>query len=270
MTLDQVKEFRAFAERLADAAAEQTLANFRRELPVEGKQSTGAFDPVTEADRAAESVVRRLIEQQYPDHGIRGEEFGVKPAATAFEWVIDPIDGTRSYLAGLPTWGTLIALCDDGYPIIGVIDQAFLGERYLGYPGGAELNGKPLRTRVCKTLAQATLSTTDPDLFDDQDSAAFIRLKSLCRTVRYGLDCYAYAMLACGFIDVVAESGLKAHDMMALLPVIRGAGGSVTNWRGEKACADDKLLALGDERLLDTAVLALSSQPVFPNLTGRC
>ncbi|WP_374764134.1 histidinol-phosphatase [Yunchengibacter salinarum] len=238
-----------FAERLADAAAAVTLPAFRRPHDVTNKES-GGFDPVTAADRGAEEALRALIEAEYPDHAIHGEEFGHKTTDSRFQWVLDPIDGTRSFITGVPLWGTLIALKLDGEPLIGVIDQPYLKERFVGTPDGTTLNGTPIRTRACRDLSTATLITTDPDLFDDTEYRAFRTVRAQVRLTRYGMDCYAYALLALGQLDVVVEAGLEPYDMMALIPVVRGAGGVITDWHGNTAGDSHRLLALSDPALM--------------------
>lgn len=250
----EIQTLCAFACRLADAAAEVTLKYFKSPIGVDDKDEGSGFDPVTKADRGAEEVIRALIEEEYPEHGIFGEEFGIKATDSPFEWVLDPVDGTRAFISGLPTWGTLIALRHNGEPIIGVIDQPYIRERYLGWPGGATLNGKPIRARACAGLDEATISTTDPDLFKSNERPAFDTLLSKSRLARYGLDCYAYAVMAAGHMDLVIESGLKPYDMMALIPVIRGAGGVATNWEGQAPGDCGRLLAMGDPSLLDDAL----------------
>ena len=255
---EKITELTQFAEKLADAAATVTLAYFRQKPTVDNKLSDGAFDPVTEGDRGAEKAIRALIDATYPDHAIHGEEFGVKDTGSPFKWVLDPIDGTRAFISGLPTWGTLIALLYKGRPIIGVIDQPYIGERYTGFPGGATLNGSPITARSCASISDATLSTTDPSLFTGADRQAFDKLCAEVQLVRYGLDCYAYAVLASGFMDIVAENRLQSYDMMALVPVIRGAGGVAVNWDGGEPAEGGSLLALGDGRLKDGVLRLLT------------
>ncbi len=245
----ETEELKAFAYTLADAAAEVSLRHFRQQVTVDNKLSDGRFDPVTQADRGAEQAMRKLIEARYPDHQIFGEEFGRKQTDSPFEWVLDPIDGTRAFISGLPTWGTLIGLRYGGEPVIGVIDQPYIGERYLGWTTGATLNGKPISTRPCPNLGSATLSTTDPDLFTQAERPLFDQILGESKLVRYGMDCYAYAVLSSGFLDIVMESGLELYDLMALIPVVRGAGGSATGWSGESAGPSGRLLAVGDPAL---------------------
>lgn len=246
---EKIDELLRFSERLADAAAKVSLRYFRQPLAVDDKDGGDGFDPVTLADRGAEQAIRALIEATYPDHRIVGEEYGIKDVDSPFEWVLDPIDGTRAFISGLPTWGTLIALKYEGSALIGVIDQPYVGERYVGWTTGATLNGKPIQTRPCAALDKATLSTTDPDLFTGSDRLVFDTILQQSRLVRYGLDCYAYAILSSGFIDVVIEAGLQPYDMMALIPVIRGAGGTATDWQGASPNEDGRLLAVGDASL---------------------
>ena len=253
MPLSEAKsdELCRFAATLAKAAAEVSLKHFRQPIDVDNKLGDTGFDPVTMADRGAEAVIRKLIEAAYPDHAIHGEEYGFKETDSPFEWVLDPIDGTRAFISGLPTWGTLIGLKYEGEPVIGVIDQPYIGERYIGWTTGAELNGKPIKTRSCSSLSKATISTTDADLFGTADRKTFDSILKQSRLVRYGLDCYAYAILASGFMDVVLETGLQPYDMMALIPVVRGAGGVATCWSGDAPGPSGKLLAVGDPRLAD-------------------
>lgn len=253
-----IEELKAFACRLADAAAEVTLDYFRSPIGIDNKLAGEGFDPVTKADQGAEKAIRALINKHYPDHGIHGEEFGVKETDGPFEWVLDPVDGTRAFISGLPTWGTLIALKHKGVPIIGIIDQPYLKERYLGWPGGASLNGAPISTRSCGTLSVATISTTDADLFTADERPRYEEVRSKSQLVRLGLDCYAYAVMSGGYMDLVMESGLAPYDMMALIPVVRGAGGSATNWEGEAPGACGRLLAVGDPALLDEVLPILN------------
>lgn len=248
-----------FAATLADAAAAVTLQYFKSPIGVDNKLSGDAFDPVTEADQGAERAIRALIDTTYPDHDIFGEEYGRSDKGSDFEWVLDPIDGTRAFISGLPSWGTLIALKYKGVPVIGVIDQPYLRERYIGWTAGATLNGKPISTRNCKALASATLSTTDPDLFQESERPVFDKVLNNSRLVRYGLDCYAYAIVAAGHMDIVIESGLKPYDMMALIPVVRGAGGIVTNWEGDAPGDCGRLVAAGDTSLHAEALSILAA-----------
>lgn len=260
MTDDHSIEFRAFAMELADAARAAILPFFRKRYMIEDKGKL-RFDPVTDADRAAEQAMRDLIEARYPAHGIHGEEFGVKPTENGFSWVLDPIDGTRAFMSGLPLWGVLIALSFEGSPVLGVMDQPYLDERFVGFPGGAELIARgqttPLKTRSCVNLQSATLSTTDPYLFEDEEAEAFAALREQVKLTRFGYDCYAYCMLAAGHLDIVAESGLQPFDIQALIPIIRGAGGDVVSWSGEDASQGGQVLAVGDTSLTEEAITLL-------------
>jgi myo-inositol-1(or 4)-monophosphatase len=258
---DLIEGFIAFANRLADGARAEILPHFRTPMNVENKAAGAVFDPVTLADRGAEIAMRALIEAAYPDHGIEGEELGVKAARGPFSWTLDPIDGTRAFIAGLPTWGTLIALTFEGRPLIGVIDQAYLDERYIGAPGAAFAVTRgvrtPLHVRDCAHLREATAATTDPYLFDGAEAGGFEMVRRTAKLTRYGYDCYAYAMLAAGRIDLVIETGLKTYDVHALIPVIEGAGGMITNWRGGPAWRGGQVIAAGDSRPHEQALVAL-------------
>lgn len=248
-----------FASKLADAAAKVTLEHFRAPIGVDNKLGDSGFDPVTQADQGAERAIRALLEEHFPDHDIFGEEYGRTNKGSDYEWVLDPVDGTRAFISGLPTWGTLIALTYKGEPVIGVIDQPYLKERYLGWPGGASLNGERISTSD-NTLAEATLSTTDADLFNAEERPAFDRVLKETRLVRYGMDCYAYAIVASGHMDVVIESGLQPYDMMALIPVIRGAGGIATNWEGKAPGPCGRIVASANKSLHESILSSLNNE----------
>lgn len=243
-------DFAAFAGTLADAARAVTLGAVDR--VAENKNDDGTFDPVTAADREAERVIRTLIEQAFPDHGIEGEEYGVTEGAGRYVWSLDPIDGTRAFICGLPSWTTLIALLDEGVPVVGLIDVPALDERYLGYAGASGL-----RASDCRSLREARACTTDPYLFAGAEAEGFERLRRTARLTRYGYDAYAYARLAAGSVDLVAESGLKPHDHNALIPVVRAAGGVIGNWRGEDDFSDGQVLAAATRALFEEAVALL-------------
>ncbi|MBS0385112.1 MAG: histidinol-phosphatase [Proteobacteria bacterium] len=249
------------ADKLADAARTAILPYFRAPHAVDNK-SDKHFDPVTEADRACEQRMRQLIEAGFPDHAILGEEFGEKAGQSGYQWILDPIDGTRAFVAGLPTWGVLIGLYHEGAPLLGVMDQPYLDERYRGFPGGAEstIRGvtRPLNTRACAAQRNATLSTTDPTLFRGHELDAFARVRKASKVVRYGFDCYAYCMLASGYMDCVIESGLKAFDIAALIPIVVGAGGGVCDWQGGSAAQGGQVLAYGDARVRDETLKLLN------------
>ena len=260
LTDQDLAEALAFAHELANASAKITLSYFRHPLDIDNKDDGGRFDPVTRADREAETVIRDMIRTRFPDDGIIGEEHGAESPTGRRFWVIDPIDGTRAFISGLPLWGTLIALNDGARPILGLIDHPATGERFVGSPDGAFLKCKKLAVRPCAALRDATLSTTDPELFaPGAESTAFREVSAKVKLRRYGYDCYAYAMLAAGFIDIVVEAGLKTFDVQALIPVIEGAGGIVTDWRGGPADGGGQILAAGDRRVHQEALSILSS-----------
>jgi histidinol phosphatase-like enzyme (inositol monophosphatase family) len=250
----------ALAHRLADAARAAILPYFRAES---GRERKDDATPVTLADCAAEEAMRRLIKSEFPRDAVHGEEFGAEPGTSGRTWVLDPIDGTTGFLAGRPIFGTLIALVHEGWPVLGVIDQAVLGERWLGVTGQpTTLNGQPVRTRACPALGEASLATTGPHYFDDHDGGHFMGLaaKTDHKRMVMGGDCYNYAMLASGFIDVVCEANLKLHDYAALVPVVEGAGGTMCDWNGDPlhAASDGHVLALGDPARLEDVVEALA------------
>jgi histidinol-phosphatase len=244
----------ALADALADAARTVIRRYFRQKIAVDDKSD---LTPVTVADREAEAAMRRLIEAQFPDHGILGEEHGAVRREAEYVWVLDPIDGTKSFISGIPLFGTLIALTYRGRPILGVIDQAILGERWVGAAGHpTTLNGAPVRSRACAALDKATLFSTAPEvMFRGDDLAGYRRLAGAVKLVRMGADCYAYAQLASGFIDLVVEAGLKPYDYCALVPVIEGAGGMMTDWqaRALDLGSDGKVIACGDPALAPLA-----------------
>ena len=261
MTAPDAAPFIPFAHMLADAARQAILPHFREAVDIENKKPDAAFDPVTEADRGAERAMRELIALHHPTHGVLGEEYGETRSQDGWSWTLDPVDGTRAFIAGLPLWGTLIALAYEGRPVIGVIDQAFLDERYVGAPGFAEVTARgvttPLKVRACGHLNEATIATTDPFLFDGAEAGGFEMVRRTSRLQRYGCDCYAYAMLAAGRMDLVIESGLKPWDVQALIPVIEGAGGMVTDWRGRPSWMGGQIIAAGDARAHEQALVAL-------------
>jgi myo-inositol-1(or 4)-monophosphatase len=252
MAVHDIPRLLAFADTLADTARAAILPFFRAPHACEDK-GAGRFDPVTEADQDCERAMRALIELECPDHSILGEEYGGEFASRGYQWILDPIDGTRAFISGLPTWGVLIGLYHDGAPLIGVMDQPYLDERYRGWMNGANVTArgqtKPLQTRTCASLSDAILSTTDPHLFTGAEAEAFARVRAQAKLTRYGYDCYAYCMLAAGHIDCVIENGLKPFDIAALIPIVTGAGGGITSWEGGDACRGGSVLAFGDARL---------------------
>lgn len=245
MTLD----FISFAHQLADISGAVIRPYFRSGLAIDAKHDSS---PVTQADRDAEQAMREHIRKHFPTHGIRGEEFGQENAQAQYQWVLDPIDGTISFMIGRPIFGTLISLVHNSIPILGVIDQPITGERWIGgsnHP--TTLNDKPVKTRSCNNLSNATLCTTSPDLFGDGERWLFEQAKSKAKYLVYGGDCYSYALVASGSVDAVIESGLKPHDFCALAPIIQAAGGYITDWHGRAITAqsDGRVIATGDKTL---------------------
>lgn len=243
---EEISIFAAFADELADAAREQSLSRFRDGVKISEKDGP-VFDPVTDADREAERVQRRLIEERFPDHGILGEEFGELPGSSPWRWVLDPIDGTRAYMCGTTSWTTLIGLEYEGQPVFGLIDQPYTDERWVGTNQKSDFsrssNRKTVRTSGVTDIANARISTTDPlpsAYFGAAGAAAFARVEKAARVARFSLDAYAYGLLAIGEMDVVIETGLQRYDYAALLPVVRGAGGIVSNWNGDEPGTDDR------------------------------
>ena len=258
-----VIDFTAFIGRLATVSGETILPFFRTSLGIDNKSTGRDFDPVTEADRAAEAVMRRLIKASFPRHGIVGEEFGNEREDADYVWVLDPIDGTKSFIAGFPIWGTLIALLHRGTPVFGMMHQPFIGERFSGDGGAAHYYGpsgeRKLAVRRCASLKEATSFTTSPLLMNSADRAAFSRVEAEVRLTRYGGDCYSYCMLAAGHLDLVIETELKPYDIAALIPIITGAGGVVTTWEGGPAQNGGRIIAAGDPRVHEAAMKVLAS-----------
>ena len=256
-------DFAAFVDQLATASGEAILPFFRTSLGVEDKGSAAGFDPVTAADRAAESAMRALIKRSFPEHGIVGEEYGDENIDAEYIWVLDPIDGTKSFITGMPAWGSLIALTRNGAPVFGMMHQPFIRERFAGDGGAAHYRGpageRDLHVRPCPALADAMMFTTSPQLMNEADRTAFGRVETAVRLSRYGGDCYAYCMLAAGHVDLVIETGLKPHDIVALIPIIEGAGGIVTNWEGKSGVAGGRIVAAGDRRVHEAAMKLLAS-----------
>lgn len=253
-----------FAGTLADAARAVILPHFRSALDIANKKNDGGFDPVTIADHEAEQIIRSRIMEQYPGHGIVGEEFGSVASRSGLTWCIDPIDGTRAFMMGVPQWGVLIGLHDGAAPVLGVMDQPFTGERFSGSRLGASVaragNSVALRTRPCAALQDAILTTTHPDAFGKKsEHDAYLRVAARTRMHRYGGDCYSYAMLAHGLIDLVIETDLKPYDIQALIPIITAAGGVITSWRGGPADEGGQVIAAGDARLHAAALVLLQA-----------
>lgn len=253
------------AHALADAARVETLAHFRKPGLEADNKREGGFDPVTAADRASEARMRSILAELRPDDGILGEEFGPKAGTSGLTWVLDPIDGTRAYMSGTPTWGVLIAVNAGDGPVLGVIDQPYIGERFIGGLGLAQVSGPqgthPLTARGPRPLSEATLFTTFPEVGSADEGAAFHRLAGQVRLTRYGTDCYAYALVAAGQIDLVVEAGLQAYDVQAPIAVIQAAGGIVTDWRGRPAHQGGRILAAANHDIHAQALAILSKAP---------
>ncbi len=247
----------ALAHALADAAGVAIRPYFRQPFLVETKDD---FSPVTAADRGAEQAIRRLLAEHRPHDGVIGEEYGDDRAEAARVWVLDPIDGTRAFVAGRPLFGTLIALLEDGVPVLGIIDQCIAGERWLGVLGQPTLFcGLPARVRPCTGLAAAHLATTSPWLFDAEDQPRFEALRLAARDTLLGGDCHNYGLVASGHLDLVVESGLKVHDWAALVPVVTGAGGVMMDWAGRPLAlgSSGHVIAAGDRAVAEEAQAVL-------------
>ena len=261
--MDLAKLLLPTARLMADAARDAALPHFRSNVTAENKAATG-YDPVTEGDRAAERAMREVLAKHRPDDAIEGEEYGAQAGSSGVTWYLDPIDGTRAFVAGLPSWTTLIGAVEGDRPILGIIDQPWIDERYVGLTADERaswLEGRgqriALKTRDCQKLTDAILSTTDPFILTPPERGAFDHIRATARLTRYGLDAYGYARLAAGTIDMVTETGLKAHDVAALIPVIEGAGGVVTDWRGNKPQLGGQIVASANQRILDEALISL-------------
>jgi myo-inositol-1(or 4)-monophosphatase len=256
-------DFAAFVDELATVAGETILPFFRTALNVRDKGSPSGFDPVTAADHAAETAMRTLIRRNFPDHGIVGEEFGSERADAEYVWILDPIDGTKSFICGMPAWGTLIGLTRSRMPVFGLMDQPFTRERFSGDGMAARYRGptgeRSLRVRICADLADAVLFTTSPRLMNPADRTAFGRVEEAVLLSRYGGDCYAYCMLAAGHVDLVIETGLKPHDVVPLVPIIAGAGGIITTWENASPLSGGRIIAAGDRRVHAAALALLAA-----------
>ena len=254
-------EIIATAHALADAARAATLLHFRAPGLTADNKETERFDPVTVADRLSEERMRAILAERRPQDGILGEEYGAKPGTSGLTWVLDPIDGTRSYLCGTPTWGVLIAVRDETGPLYGLIDQPYIGERFEGGFGRAEVNGPMGRASLCarpaRPLSQAIVMTTFPEVGTADEGAAFRRVAAQAKLVRYGTDCYAYALIAAGQIDLVIEAGLQAYDVQAPIAVIEAAGGIVTDWQGRPAHDGGRILAAANREIHAEALALL-------------
>ncbi len=253
----------ALAHRLADASGAVIRPYFRQRIEVVHKPGRHAFDPVTEADRGGERAIRAILDAERPNDAILGEEYGAKTGSSGWRWVLDPVDGTRSFITGRHEWGSLIALEKDGRPLLGMLDQPVLGERFIGVNGASHLlqggAQTQLKVRECPDLAQAALCSTDPHSYmSPAQQAGFAAVRDRARLTRYLGDCYIFAMLAMGFIDVIVEGALSRWDIAAMFPLVEGAGGAITNWQGEPWRDGDAVLASGDARLHAQAVKILA------------
>ncbi len=256
-------DFANFVDQLASVSGDTILPFFRTALAIENKKA-GGFDPVTAADRAAEDAMRTLIRKNFPDHGIIGEEYGEERSGADYVWVLDPIDGTKSFITGMPAWGTLIGLMRFGEPVFGMMHQPFTRERFSGDGGAAHYRGpagnRDLHVRACATLSDALLATTSPLLMSAADRAAFVRVENAVKLSRYGGDCYAYCMLAAGQIDLIIETEIKSHDIVALIPIIQGAGGVITTWDNGPPQKGGRIVVAGDKRVHQAAMKVLNNQ----------
>jgi len=250
-------DFTSFVDKLAAVSGETIMPFFRSALTVENKKA-GGFDPVTAADRAAEEAMRSLIRKAFPEHGILGEEYGSERSDAEYVWVLDPIDGTKSFISGMVAWGTLIGLMRFGEPVYGMMHQPFTRERFSGDSGAALYRGptgnRSLNVRACTGLDDALLFTTSPLLMQEADRARFRKVEDKVKLSRYGGDCYAYCMLAAGQIDLIIETELKPHDVVPLIPIILGAGGIITTWENGPAQAGGRVVVAGDKRVHQAAL----------------
>jgi myo-inositol-1(or 4)-monophosphatase len=256
-------DFSSFVDQLATASGDTILPFFRTALAVENKK-VGGFDPVTAADRAAEQTMRALIRKQFPDHGILGEEYGSDRTDAEYVWVLDPIDGTKSFISGMLAWGTLIGLMRFGEPVFGMMHQPFARERFSGDGGAASYRGpagnRDLHVRECTSIDAALMYTTSPLLMNRDDQAAFRNLEDKVKLSRYGGDCYAYCMLAAGLIDLIIETEIKPYDIVAIIPIVTGAGGIVTTWENDPAQGGGRIIVAGDKRVHAAALEILTKK----------
>lgn len=252
------------AHTFADLSGSAILPHFRRRIRIDNKDADGGFDPVTTADRAAERAISKALARRWPDHGLEGEEYGHRNPDARMRWIVDPIDGTRAFILGLPIWGTLIGLMDGDSPVIGMMDQPYTRERFwsgerASYFRAPDGNERRIRTRNCGALADAMVTSTDPGLFiTAKERRGFKAVKERVRSVRYGGDCYAYCLLAAGLIDIVIEAGLKTYDVVALIPIIERAGGCITTWDGKPATQGGRIIAAGDPYIHEQALKLLA------------
>jgi len=258
-----ILELEDFAIELAQTAGNIAKAHFRKSFTIENK-GADAFDPVTSADKAIERVLRAAIAERYPEHGIVGEEEAERDSRSPYRWYIDPIDGTRAFMIGSPLWGTLVGLTHHDVPLFGLLCQPVLEEVFLGSDGGSWLikpdRRERLRARQCTELRNAVLASTHPDLFDADSRRAFEALGRECLMPRFGGDCYNYAMVAAGFVDLVVETGLRAYDIVPLIPILEGAGAVVTDWEGRTPLRGGSVVAAATPAL-HAAALEILQRP---------
>src|SRR5262245_18294607 len=255
-------DFSSFVDQLAATSGDTILPFFRTALALENKK-VGGFDPVTAADRAAEQSMRALIRKHFPDHGILGEEYGSEHTDAEYVWVLDPIDGTKSFIYGMLAWGTLFGLMRFGEPVLVMMHQPFTRERFSGDGGAARYRGpagnRGLHVRECGSIDNAVMSTTSPLLMTRDDRATFGKLEDEVKLSRYGGDCYAYCMLAAGLIDLIIETEIKPYDIVAIIPIVTGAGGLVTTWANDPAQGGGRIIVAGDKRVHQAALEILGS-----------
>jgi myo-inositol-1(or 4)-monophosphatase len=262
-TPDLIEELTRVAHLMADAAREVILPYFRSDTLSADNKLAGGYDPVTRADREGEEAMRAVLAQHRPDDAVLGEELGAKAGTSGLTWMLDPIDGTRGFVSGTPTWGVLIAVGGAQGPVLGIVDQPYTGERFIGTPSGAQIiragEARAIHTRAPRALAQATVFTTFPEVGSHAEGAAFAAVAQRALLTRYGLDCYAYALVACGQIDLVIEAGLNAYDIQAPLALIEAAGGIVTDWQGGPAHGGGRVIAAANTAIHAEALAILSA-----------
>jgi len=260
---DRLEALDAFLIELNRVSADAILPLFRADHGLENKAGPGAFDPVTKADKGGELAIRKLIAEHYPEHGVIGEEFGEDRPDAEFVWVLDPVDGTRAFVAGLPVWTTLIGLRHQGRPVLGSIGQPYIGEIFIGHAGASRLitaaGERPLKVRACPALSDAIIASTDSALFTGPERDAWGALRKAVRLARFGCDAYAYAMVALGTLDLVIETGLKSWDIEAAIPVLAGAGGTITDWRGDAVGDHGGQVVIAGDRACAAAAVGLLS-----------
>ncbi len=260
----ELQDLTSFALSLVETAAAEILPHFRQNAPIDIKVAE-TWDPVTEGDRAGERAIRLLIEKRYPTHGIIGEEYGTKSGSSGLTWILDPVDGTRAFVIGLPTWATLIGLYADGKPLLGVMCQPFVGDTFYGHQGGAWLNHRgahqPIKVGPARHLADCMAGTTSPHLYKGESGAAFERLRGNMKSMRYGLDCYAYSLMASGHLDIAMDPGLQIYDIAALIPIMQGAGAVVSSWTDNDPSQGGNVICASSQTLLDEALRAMHGAP---------